>query len=126
MATMTFVAFLNARCVIQTAIQKMFPGELSIRQLLTLIVPSLISVLFLTLLFSKGMSATKIVAEYSTAGYYRHCDFFSTIVATMLLNLFFATPPVLTFLTGFSVIFWWAIPCTRVMKKYGFWNTCDK
>jgi Na+/H+ antiporter NhaD/arsenite permease-like protein len=186
MSTMTFVAYLNAKGVIQMAVQKLFPARLSkrylmilvaffslilsaicdnvtatlvsltllqsfnldrrtklkmailivfsvnsggvslitgdvttlmifldghveISQLLILFIPATISVLFLAIIFSFGAKG-EAIAELSKQRYERvdiiiAAIFFTTIILTMLMNIFFGVPPVLTFLTGLSVMF---------------------
>ena len=186
MATMTFVAYLNAKGVIQLAVQRLFPKQLSLRllmimvalfslilsaicdnvtatlvsltllqsfdidkrtqlkmailivfavnsggvslitgdvttlmifldghvqmsQLFILLLPASVSVFFLATLFSLG--AKGIVTTHNVNRHYERVDvviaviFFSTIIMTMLLNVLFAVPPVLTFLTGLSIMF---------------------
>jgi len=186
MSTMTFVAYLNAKGLIQSVVQRLFPSQLSVRklmflvaifalvlssicdnvtatlvslgllqsfnlegreklkmaalvvfsvnsggvalitgdvttlmiflaghvsmsQLLTLMVPSAFSVLVLTLLFSFGMKG-----QVETERVERHFDrvdisiaviFFGTIFSTMLFNVLYGVPPVLTFLSGLSLMF---------------------
>jgi Na+/H+ antiporter NhaD/arsenite permease-like protein len=84
-------------------------GHVTIGELLNLAVPSAIGVGILAVLMSLGHNR-RIQAEVNThqiepldvviAGL-----FFSTIIATMVLNIFFGIPPVLTFLMGLSVMF---------------------
>ena len=186
MSTMTFVAYLNAKGVIQLAVQKLFPQELSLRKLMFLValfsivlsalcdnvtatlvsltllqtfnverryklrmailiifsvnsggvalitgdvttlmifldghvkmselfillIPAVISVAFLATVFSlkaKGrVSTSKITSDYETVDVLIAIIFFSTILLTMLMNVLFHVPPVLTFLTGLSVMF---------------------
>ena len=186
MSTMTFVAYLNAKGVIQLAVQKLFPQQLSLRklmflvalfsivlsalcdnvtatlvsltllqtfnvnrryklrmailiifsvnsggvalitgdvttlmifldghvqmsQLITLLIPAAVSVLFLATIFSlkaEGLITTeKVSSDYETVDILIAGIFFSTILLTMLMNVWFHVPPVLTFLTGLSVMF---------------------
>lgn len=186
MATMTFVAYLNAKGMIQTVVQRLFPTELSQRQLMfcvagfalvlsaicdnvtatlvslglvqsfnlnqqtklkmavmvvfavnsggvalitgdvttlmifldghvqmgqliSLIIPSAISVATLALLFSIGMKGqvqtALIERHFSTVDIAIALIFFATIISTMLFNMLFAIPPVLTFLFGLSLMF---------------------
>lgn len=186
MATMTFVAYLNAKGMVQAAVQKLFPqhlskrlllglvaifslllsaicdnvtatlvslglisafdldkatrlkmaalvvfavnsggvalitgdvttlmifldGHVQMQQLLLLLIPSVVSVLLLAWMFSWGMSG-----ELSSEPVERHFHpvdlaiagiFFATIICTMLFNVLFEVPPVLTFLFGLSVMF---------------------
>ena len=186
MSTMTFVAYLNAKGVIQLGVQKLFPQQLSLRklmflvalfslvlsalcdnvtatlvsltllqtfnlssrhklrmailivfsvnsggvalitgdvttlmifldghvqmsQLFILLIPALASVMFLATLFSftaKGIITTdKVHKEYETVDIVIAVIFFSTILLTMLMNVWFHVPPVLTFLSGLSIMF---------------------
>lgn len=186
MSTMTFVAYLNAKGVIQVAVQKLFPQQLSkrrlmllvalfslilsaicdnvtatlvtltllqsfdldkktklkmavltifavnsggvslitgdvttlmifldghvkISELLILLVPAVASVFFLTILLSFGTKGKANIAPSELT--YERIDvviaaiFFSTIVLTMVFNILFQIPPVLTFLSGLSIMF---------------------
>ncbi|WP_111980226.1 sodium:proton antiporter NhaD [Algibacillus agarilyticus] len=186
MSTMTFVAYLNAKGVIQLAVQKLFPkmlsqrmliflvalfslvlsaicdnvtatlvsltllqsfdinartklkmailtvfsvnsggvalitgdvttlmifldGHVQMSQLFMLLIPATVSVLFLAALFgvrAKGIVyTTKASSDYDAVDVYIAIIFFSTIVLTMVMNVLFAVPPVLTFLTGLSIMF---------------------
>lgn len=84
-------------------------GHVTITELLALAVPTLIGVAALALLMSMGHSR-RVVAEVNSQSI-EPLDvviaglFFSTIVCTMLFNIFFGMPPVLTFLMGLSVMF---------------------
>ncbi|GHB66840.1 Na+/H+ antiporter NhaD [Psychrosphaera saromensis] len=84
-------------------------GHLQISQLFMLLLPSLVSVLFLAGIFSIGLKGQVITTPakkgYETVDVLIAIIFFSTILSTMLFNVFFAIPPVLTFLTGLSVMF---------------------
>ncbi len=186
MSTMTFVAYLNAKGLIQTFVQKLFPHELSKRlllilvalfalvlsaicdnvtatlvtigliqsfdlekqdrlkmaaltvfavnsggvalitgdvttlmiflaghvdmgQLLILLIPSAVSVVALAVLFSFGMHGrvtTEVVQRtFTSVDIAIAIVFFATIICTMLFNIFFSIPPVLTFLMGLSIMF---------------------
>lgn len=84
-------------------------GYLSIKQLLGLILPTVAGVFTLTvlMLLYRGRS---IEAEHS-AGEVHRIDifisalFFTTIICTMLFSVLFSIPPVLTFLSGLSIMF---------------------
>ncbi|GAB3110515.1 sodium:proton antiporter [Aestuariicella hydrocarbonica] len=84
-------------------------GYVSMSQLLLLLLPSALGVIALAILFSINLPG-KIKLE-PVKGTFRTQDvviavvFFSTILSTMLFNVFFGVPPVLTFLTGLSVMF---------------------
>jgi Na+/H+ antiporter NhaD/arsenite permease-like protein len=84
-------------------------GHLQISQLFMLLLPSLVSVLFLAGIFSIGLKGQVITTTakkgYDTVDVLIAIIFFSTILSTMLFNVFFAIPPVLTFLTGLSIMF---------------------
>ena len=186
MATMTFVAYLNAKGMVQAAVQKLFPqhlskklllalvaifslllsaicdnvtatlvslglisafdldkatrlkmaalvvfavnsggvalitgdvttlmifleGHVQMQELLLLLVPSVISVLLLAWIFSWGMSG-QLSSEHVERSFHPvdiaiAAIFFATILCTMLFNVWFGVPPVLTFLLGLSVMF---------------------
>lgn len=186
MSTMTFVAYLNAKGVIQTAVQKLFPaklskrrlmllvalfslvlsaicdnvtatlvtltllqsfdldkktklkmavltifavnsggvslitgdvttlmifldGHLQISELLILLVPAVASVFFLAIILSFGTKGQASIEpcerSYEPVDIIIAAIFFSTIVLTMALNIFFKIPPVLTFMGGLSIMF---------------------
>ena len=186
MATMTFVAYLNAKGMVQAAVQKLFPqhlsqklllglvavfslllsaicdnvtatlvslglvvafdldkttrlkmatlvvfsvnsggvalitgdvttlmifleGHVQMQELLLLLIPSVVSVLMLAWIYSWGMTG-QLSSEH-VEHHFHPIDiaiaviFFTTIVCTMLFNVWFGVPPVLTFLLGLSVMF---------------------
>ncbi|GAA6185318.1 sodium:proton antiporter NhaD [Aliiglaciecola sp. NS0011-25] len=186
MATMTFVAYLNARGLIGAMVNRLLPGELSLRkltllvalfalvlsmlcdnitatlvsisiilafklevpekvklcvliifavnsggvvlitgdvttlmifsekhvsivELLGLILPAISGVVVLALLMSFGknrrVEATIGSEKFKSLDFVIAGLFFGTICCTMLFNLLFAIPPVLTFLLGLSVMF---------------------
>ncbi|MCL1056837.1 sodium:proton antiporter NhaD [Shewanella gelidimarina] len=186
MSTMTFVAYLNAKGMIQVLVQKLFPERVSVRmlmlqvalfslvlsaicdnvtatlvslgllttfnleknirrrmavliifavnsggvalitgdvttlmiflgghvhmsELLMLSIPAAVSVMLLAVLFSlkaEGeVCTTPIKTEVRAVDIGIAVIFFTTIVMTMVLNILFGIPPVLTFLTGLSVMF---------------------
>ncbi|MEZ9197074.1 sodium:proton antiporter NhaD [Shewanella sp. 10N.286.54.B9] len=84
-------------------------GHVHMSELLLLFVPAAVSVMLLALLFSlkaEGeVSTTPIKKEVRSVDIVIAVIFFSTIVMTMALNILFGIPPVLTFLTGLSVMF---------------------
>mgnify|MGYP000562857385 CR=1 FL=1 len=92
-----------------TTLMIFLAGHVSMLQLLSLLLPSVVSVLVLTAFFSLGMdgelSADKIVRKIQPLDVIIAVLFFSTIIATMAFNFFFAIPPVLTFLLGLSIMF---------------------
>ena len=84
-------------------------GHVTIRELLGLLIPTLIGVGVLAAFMSFGASR-RVTAEVNTHSIERldvviAVLFFSTIVCTMVFNIFFGIPPVLTFLMGLSVMF---------------------
>jgi len=160
MSTMTFVAYLNAKGVIQVAVQKLFPTQLSvtltllqsfdldkktklkmavltifavnsggvslitgdvttlmifldghvkISELLMLLIPAIASVFFLAIILSFGTKGqaniTPSEQSYDRIDIVIAAIFFSTIILTMAFNIFFKIPPVLTFLSGLSIMF---------------------
>jgi len=186
MSTMTFVAYLNAKGMIQSVVQKVFPSELSVRRLLFMVaifslvlsaicdnvtatlvslglvnafnvdesvkfkmsalvvfavnsggvalitgdvttlmiflaehvsmvelvmlfLPSLIAVSILAFMFAIGsggrVSTTPVNLNFTRVDIAITVIFFSTIVCTMLFNILFKIPPVLTFLMGLSLMF---------------------
>jgi len=186
MSTMTFVAYLNSKGVIQTAVQKLFPATLSkrrlmllvalfsltlsaicdnvtatlvsltllqsfnldkktklkmavltifsvnsggvslitgdvttlmifldghvkISELLILLIPAIASVFLLAIILSFGTkgnaSIEPCVQSYEKVDIIIAAIFFSTILLTMVMNILFKVPPVLTFLTGLSIMF---------------------
>lgn len=84
-------------------------GHVHMSELLLLFVPAAVSVMLLAVLFSlkaEGeVSTTPIKREVRSVDIIIAVIFFSTIVMTMALNILFGVPPVLTFLTGLSVMF---------------------
>lgn len=84
-------------------------GHVHMSELLLLFVPAAVSVMLLAMLFSlkaEGeVSTTPIKKEVRSVDIIIAVIFFSTIVMTMALNILFGIPPVLTFLTGLSVMF---------------------
>lgn len=84
-------------------------GHVDMSELLMLFVPAAFSVMLLAVLFSLKTEGEVYTASIKKS--VRPIDmvialiFFSTIVMTMALNILFGIPPVLTFLTGLSVMF---------------------
>ncbi|MDZ7922480.1 MAG: sodium:proton antiporter NhaD [Marinagarivorans sp.] len=84
-------------------------GHVTIGELLGLLIPTLIGVGVLAASMSIGASR-RVSAEVNTHSIERldvviAVLFFSTIVCTMIFNIFFGIPPVLTFLMGLSIMF---------------------
>jgi len=84
--------------------------KVEITNLLLLSLPALLAVLLLAALLSVGLN-NEVVIERNALHELRGVDkligalFLLTIIATILLSLFFAIPPVLTFLTGLALMF---------------------
>ncbi len=92
-----------------TTLMIFLAGHVHISELMMLFIPSAVSVILLATLFSlkaEGVvSTTPINHSYQTVDLLIALVFFSTILMTMLLNILFGIPPVLTFLTGLSIMF---------------------
>ena len=92
-----------------TTLMIFLSGHVKMSELVSLIIPAATSVILLSILFSyniKGsVSTEKVERSYNKVDVVITVLFFSTIVLTMLLNILFAIPPVLTFLTGLSIMF---------------------
>ncbi|TVL32784.1 sodium:proton antiporter NhaD [Shewanella xiamenensis] len=92
-----------------TTLMIFLAGHVHISELLMLFIPSAVSVILLASLFSlkaEGIvSTTPIKHSYQTVDLLIALVFFCTILMTMLLNILFGIPPVLTFLTGLSIMF---------------------
>ncbi|MBV7314272.1 sodium:proton antiporter NhaD [Shewanella sp. NIFS-20-20] len=92
-----------------TTLMIFLDGHLSMSQLTVLFVPAITSVALLALLFSRNASGmvhtTAVNRQYSGVDLLIAAIFALTIAMTMVLNVWFAIPPVLTFLCGLSVMF---------------------
>ena len=92
-----------------TTLMIFLAGHVHMSELLMLFIPSAVSVILLATLFSlkaEGVvSTTPIKHTYQTVDVLIALVFFCTILMTMLLNILFGIPPVLTFLTGLSIMF---------------------
>ncbi|BCV65731.1 Na+/H+ antiporter NhaD [Shewanella carassii] len=92
-----------------TTLMIFLAGHVHMSELLMLVLPAAFSVMLLAILFSlnaKGeVSTTPIRQNYETVDILIAIIFFTTILMTMALNILFAIPPVLTFLTGLSIMF---------------------
>ncbi len=92
-----------------TTLMIFLDGHVTMSQLLLLLLPSSLGVITLAILLSVGMKGT--ISLEPAKENFRSLDvviaavFFSTIIATMLFNVFFGVPPVLTFLFGLSIMF---------------------
>ena len=93
-----------------TTLMIFMADKVEITNLLLLSAPALLAVLLLAALLSIGMGA-EVIIERNELHELRGVDqvigglFLFTIIATILLSLFFAIPPVLTFLTGLALMF---------------------
>jgi len=92
-----------------TTLMIFLAGEVTIPHLLLLVVPSLFAVAVLAILLSRKMKG-RIVLEKSPkklekADIVIASIFVATIGSTLLLNILFQIPPVLTFLFGLGVMF---------------------
>ncbi|WP_313089109.1 sodium:proton antiporter NhaD [Pseudomonas sp.] len=92
-----------------TTLMIFLAGKVAILQLLLLALPAFAAVLLLAALLSIGMSGQVFVENHRTD--VRRVDiaialiFLATILSTIAGNFFFQIPPVLTFLTGLSIMF---------------------
>lgn len=92
-----------------TTLMIFLDGHVTMEQLIILLVPSAVGVLVLAMLFSIGLKgeviSEPVSANFTAVDIAIAVIFFATIICTMLFNLLFAVPPVLTFLTGLSIMF---------------------
>ncbi|WP_434928538.1 sodium:proton antiporter NhaD [Shewanella sp. HL-SH5] len=92
-----------------TTLMIFLAGKVHISELLVLLIPASVSVLLLAVLFSLkaegSVSTTPVAQTYQTIDIIIGLIFLTTIVLTMVLNVLFGIPPVLTFLAGLSVMF---------------------
>jgi Na+/H+ antiporter NhaD/arsenite permease-like protein len=92
-----------------TTLMIFLSGHVHISELLILFIPAAASVFLLAILFSMNargeVSTTPINRAYQPVDIAIAAIFFITIIMTMVLNVLFGIPPVLTFLTGLSVMF---------------------
>ncbi|MCL1078658.1 sodium:proton antiporter [Parashewanella spongiae] len=92
-----------------TTLMIFLSGHVQMSELLSLLIPSAISVIFLSFMFSYNAKGTVTTQEVTRN--YQKVDvaiavlFLTTIIMTMILNIVFAIPPVLTFLSGLSLMF---------------------
>jgi Na+/H+ antiporter NhaD/arsenite permease-like protein len=92
-----------------TTLMIFMAGHVSMSQLLMLLLPAVLGVIVLALIFSVGMTG-KVTTEVVSKTFTRvdvaiAVIFFGTILCTMLFNIWFNIPPVLTFLSGLSLMF---------------------
>lgn len=92
-----------------TTLMIFLAGHVSMSELLILFIPAAVSVMLLAVLFSLKaggeVSTTPIKRQVQSLDIAIAIIFFMTIIMTMAFNVLFAIPPVLTFLTGLSVMF---------------------
>lgn len=92
-----------------TTLMIFMAGHVSMSQLLMLLLPAILGVIVLAVIFSVGMTGrvtTDVVSKtFTGVDVAIAVIFFSTILCTMLFNIWFNIPPVLTFLSGLSVMF---------------------
>lgn len=92
-----------------TTLMIFLSGHVKMSELIMLFLPSSISVVLLAIIFSYKVEG--VVTTASNNHNYQKVDvliafiFFCTIMMTMLFNILFEIPPVLTFLTGLSIMF---------------------
>ena len=92
-----------------TTLMIFLDGKVAIQDLLWLAFPSFISVMFLCVLFSFSVNGQVNIQnkkmKEDLMGKRIAAIFLVTIIATIFLNVYAQIPPVLTFLTGLSVMF---------------------
>lgn len=92
-----------------TTLMIFLEGHVQMSELLILFIPAAVSVMLLAVLFSlkaEGhVSNTPIQRDYHKVDVVIAIIFFCTIISTMVLNILFGIPPVLTFLTSLSILF---------------------
>ena len=102
-----------------TTLMIFLAGHVTMLQLFVLIMPAIVGVLALSLMLFPGVTGTvstdKVQRHFKAMDIAIMVIFFTTIFCTMLFNFFFQIPPVLTFLTGLSVMF-----------LFGHWLRTDK
>ncbi len=92
-----------------TTLMIFLSGHVTMPQLLLLWIPAILGVVVLAGLMFPGVTG-RVTTEkdfrvFTGMDWAIVVTFFSTIICTMLFNFFFGVPPVLTFLTGLSVMF---------------------
>ncbi len=92
-----------------TTLMIFLAGHVTMLQLFMLVMPAIVGVLALSLMLFPGVTGTvstdKVQRHFNAMDVAIMVIFFTTIFCTMLFNFFFQIPPVLTFLTGLSVMF---------------------
>ncbi|QQD22138.1 sodium:proton antiporter [Oceanospirillaceae bacterium ASx5O] len=92
-----------------TTLMIFLAGKVSITNLLLLSLPALLAVLLLAFMLARPLRETAIIEhkhnDVQRVDVMIACVFMTTILATMAGNVLFDIPPVLTFLSGLSVMF---------------------
>lgn len=92
-----------------TTLMIFLAGHVTMLQLFVLVMPAILGVLALSFMLFPGVtgsvSTDKVDRKFLAMDVAIMAIFFTTIFCTMLLNFLFQIPPVLTFLTGLSVMF---------------------
>lgn len=92
-----------------TTLMIFLEGKVDIVNLLLLSLPSLIAVLALALMLAKPLSGVAQISgktyELQRVDFVIASVFVATILSTLAFNVLFEIPPVLTFITGLSVMF---------------------
>ncbi|MCX4026140.1 sodium:proton antiporter NhaD [Endozoicomonas sp. SM1973] len=92
-----------------TTLMIFLQDKVEILDLLMLSMPSFVAVMFMATILSLGLSGEVTVqqhrAEVRSVDIIIACVFLSTIVGTIILNVAYQIPPVLTFLFGLSIMF---------------------
>ncbi len=92
-----------------TTLMIFLAGKVSITNLLLLSLPALLAVLLLAFMLARPLRETAIIEhkhnDVQRVDVVIACVFMTTILATMAGNVLFDIPPVLTFLSGLSVMF---------------------
>lgn len=92
-----------------TTLMIFLAGHVTMLQLIVLIAPAIAGVLALSIMLFPGVTGTvstdKVERKFQAMDIAIMVIFFTTIFCTMLFNFLFQIPPVLTFLTGLSVMF---------------------
>lgn len=92
-----------------TTLMIFLQDKVTITQLLWLLLPSFTGVMILASMLSVGLKGQvkirKTKHDIQTVDYVIAVTFLSTIILTLLANVFFGIPPMLSFLAGMSIMF---------------------
>ncbi|MGB3611961.1 MAG: sodium:proton antiporter NhaD [Cellvibrio sp.] len=92
-----------------TTLMIFLAGHVTMLELFVLVMPAICGVLVLSLMLFPGVNGTvstdKVRRQFKPMDIAIMVIFFTTIFCTMLFNFLFQIPPVLTFLTGLSLMF---------------------